>query len=253
MNSITLNKLPLSFKALGLMLTMGVMPMEASAQQSAKTDAQIQSDAVLTDRQVGIVTISALAAMGDLERLEGALNTALANGLTVNDAKEVFVQLYAYAGFPRSLNALSILMSVANERKQAGLPLIEGNPPSEPIPTGDALLSKGTEVQTALVGRPVAGPLFDFAPVANEYLQTHLFGDIFARDNVSWQDREMATVSMLSAITGTESQRVAHINMSLNSGVSEAQLRAVIQVLGEQVNQTSADNTQKALDTFKAS
>ena len=251
MNNTTLNKLPLSFKALGLMLAMGVMPMEATAQESTQSSAQSQTQATLTDRQAGIVTISAFAAMGDLEGLKGALNTAFSNGLTVNDAKEVLVQLYAYAGFPRSLNALSTLMSVVEERKKEGLPVIEGNPPSKSIPKGDELLEKGTEVQTALVGQPVAGPLFDFVPVANEYLQTHLFGDIFARDNLSWMDREIATVSMLSAITGAESQRVSHINMSLNSGVSEAQLNAVIKVLGEQVNKTTADNTQKALDTFK--
>jgi hypothetical protein len=31
-------------------------------------------------------------------------------------------------------------------------------------------------------------------PVINRFLQAHLFGDIFERDNLDWQSRELATV-----------------------------------------------------------
>ena len=55
-----------------------------------------------------------------------------------------------------------------------------------------------TANQTKLSGGPVEGPLFDFAPTANEYLRTHLFGDIFERDNLDWQSRELATVAALA-------------------------------------------------------
>ncbi|KJS29540.1 MAG: hypothetical protein VR64_20520 [Desulfatitalea sp. BRH_c12] len=39
-----------------------------------------------------------------------ALNQGLDAGLTVNEIKEILVQLYAYAGFPRSLNAIGTFM-----------------------------------------------------------------------------------------------------------------------------------------------
>ena len=112
------------------------------------------------------------------------------------------MQLYAYAGFPRSLNALSELMKVADARRQQGIQDDAGREPRKPIPTGDALLAAGTANQTRLAGAPVSGPLFDFAPQANQYLRTHLFGDIFERDNLDWQSRELATVSMLAAMYG---------------------------------------------------
>jgi alkylhydroperoxidase/carboxymuconolactone decarboxylase family protein YurZ len=49
--------------------------------------------------------------------------------------------------------------------------------------------------------------LFEFAPIANEYLRTHLFGDIFERDNLDWQKAsELAAVGMLSALPGAEPQ-----------------------------------------------
>ena len=66
----------------------------------------------LTERQKHLGTIAALEAQGDLERLAPAIKDALDTGLTANEIKEAFSQLYAYTGFPRSLNALGILSKV---------------------------------------------------------------------------------------------------------------------------------------------
>ena len=77
-----------------------------------------------------------------------------------------------------------------------------GRGPSRAIPNGDALLAAGTANQTKLVGAPVSGPVYEFAPAIDEYLKTHLFGAMFERDNLDWQSRELATVSMPSALPG---------------------------------------------------
>lgn len=185
----------------------------------------------LNARQQAIVPIAAFAAAGDMAKLNVALNQGLDSGMTISDAREILVQLYAYAGFPRSLNALSELMKVLDARKQRGIQDAPGNAPTRPIPKGDALLAAGTANQTKLSGGPVEGPLFDFAPVANEYLRKHLFGDIFERDNLDWQSRELATVSMLSALPGAESQLQAHMRISMNVGLTAGQLRQLGQVL----------------------
>src|SRR5687767_5157925 len=76
---------------------------------------------LLDDKQQSIVTISAFTSNGDLQQLQQALNNGLNAGLTINEIKEVLVQLYAYAGFPRSLNALQSLMDVLKDRKQKGI------------------------------------------------------------------------------------------------------------------------------------
>ena len=60
-------------------------------------------------KQQSIVTISAFTAKGDLIQLQQALNNGLDSGLTVNEIKEVLVQLCVYAGFQGSLNALQVL------------------------------------------------------------------------------------------------------------------------------------------------
>ncbi|WP_141059248.1 carboxymuconolactone decarboxylase family protein [Stenotrophomonas rhizophila] len=195
------------------------------------TESHVVPATVLDLRQQAIVPMSASAAAGDMARLRDAVNQALDAGLSVAEAREILVQVYAYAGFPRSLNALSELMKVAEARRQRGLQDEIGREPGRPIPKGDALLAAGTANQTKLAGRPVSGPLFDFAPQANEYLRTHLFGDIFERDNLDWQSRELATVSMLAAMSGVESQLQSHIAISMNIGLRQEQLYGLADVL----------------------
>lgn len=98
----------------------------------------------------------------------------------------------------------------------------------------------------------MAGPLFDFAPVANEYLRAHLFGDIFERDNLDWQSRELATVGMLSALPGAEPQLQAHMRISMNVGITEGQLRHLGQILDERADPAYAQRARAALDRHLA-
>ena len=79
----------------------------------------------LNAKQRGIIPIAAFAANGDLGALKAALNEGLDAGLTVNEIKEVLVQLYAYAGFPRSLNGLGTFMAVVEERTQLCMDVVQ--------------------------------------------------------------------------------------------------------------------------------
>ena len=108
----------------------------------------------LDPRRQAIIPIAAFAAAGDLDGLRQALNQGLDAGLSLAETRELLMQLYAYAGFPRSLNALSELMKVADARRQQGIQDDAGREPRKPIPTGDALLAAGTANQTKLAGAP---------------------------------------------------------------------------------------------------
>ena len=74
----------------------------------------------LTERQLGLAACACLMAQGDMNRLEPAVRTALDNGVTINELKEAFSQLYAYTGFPRSLNALGVLNMVLEASPRGG-------------------------------------------------------------------------------------------------------------------------------------
>jgi alkylhydroperoxidase/carboxymuconolactone decarboxylase family protein YurZ len=159
----------------------------------------------------------------------------------------VLVQLYAYAGFPRSLNGLGTFMALLGERRANGINDPAGEEPT-PLPVGTSILELGTKNQTRLSGAPVTGPLFDFAPAIDQFLKTHLFGDIFARDNLDWQSREIATVAALATLDGLESQLQSHLGIALNIGVTETNLRGLVAVLQARVGKTPADRARDTLD-----
>ncbi|MGY2186308.1 Carboxymuconolactone decarboxylase family protein [compost metagenome] len=202
----------------------------------------------LSAKQQAIPLIAAAMATSDMPGLKVALNRGLDAGLTVSEAKEILVQLYAYSGFPRSLNALGELMKVVEARKQRGVQDDPGREPGRAIPSGSELLAAGKANQTRIAGAPVQGPLFDFVPVINQYLQAHLFGDIFERDNLDWQSRELATVAALAVTPGVESQLRSHMAASLRVSLSAAQLRQLVQLLAEQGDVEAARRAGEALD-----
>ena len=182
----------------------------------------------LNAEQQAIAEAAAYAALGNQTELKQALNNGLDNGVTVNEFKEILTQAYAYCGFPRSLNALATLMQTVEER---GNKDELGKEPSAK-PEGSAL-TYGTENQTKLVGTEVKGKLFEFAPAIDEYLKAHLFGDIFARDNVDWKTRELATIAMLAAREGVESQLSAHIEIGKHNGLTDDEVAEILNIATE--------------------
>jgi 4-carboxymuconolactone decarboxylase len=91
------------------------------------------------------------------------------------------------------------------------------------------------------------GPVFDFAPVISQFLQSHLFGDIFERDNPDWPSRELATVGALAAMPGVEARLRSHMRASLRVGLSTGQLREVAQVPDEHADRQSGERAKAAL------
>ena len=171
----------------------------------------------LTERQKGLSACACLMAQGNMERLEPAVRSALDNGVTINELKEAFSQLYAYTGFPRSLNALGVLSKVLEEKNPAWQ---EGKPWTRPAEWDDAKAAYelGRKNQTQLSGRA-----FDYAfcPQDDYYLKAHLFGDIFAGDQLSHADREIVTVAALSGLEGVAPQLSAHKAGAVNMGNSQ--------------------------------
>ena len=210
------------------------------------SEAQTVKNEGLNAKQEKIVTIAAFTAKGDLQKLKTALNEGLDAGLTVNEIKEILVQMYAYAGFPRSLNGISTFMSVMEERQKKGIKDEPGKEAS-PLPANKSSIELGTEIQTRLVGRPVTGAIYTFAPAIDQFLKGHLFGDIFGRDNLDFQSREIATISALAGMEGVNPQLQSHFNVGFNIGLTEAQMRSLISVLEAKVGKKEADNANEVL------
>jgi alkylhydroperoxidase/carboxymuconolactone decarboxylase family protein YurZ len=207
---------------------------------TAIVGAQPMNQQVLNAKQQAIIPIAAFTASGNLDRLKTALNDGLDMGLSINEIKEILVQMYAYAGFPRSLNSIGVFMNVVDERQKNGIKDIIGKE-ATPLPANKSNVELGTENQTRLAGAPVKGSLYEFTPAIDRFLKGHLFGDIFARDNLDWQSREIATIAALSSMEGVAPQLQAHFNIGMNTGLDEAQMRNLIDVLQAKVGKAESE------------
>ena len=203
----------------------------------------------LSPKQQSIIPISAFTASGDLDRLKTALNDGLDAGLTVNEIKEILVQLYAYAGFPRSLNGLTTFMAVMEERQKKGIKDEMGKEAS-PLPADMNKDEYGARVRAKLAGSDVIPPPSGyqlFVPIIDKFLKEHLFADIFARDILDYQSRELTTISALASMTGTAGQLQFHLGAAMNTGLSETQMKDFISVLKSKVGKKEAESANQVL------
>jgi len=174
----------------------------------------------LSVKQQSLIPIAAYTAKGDWQQLKTALNEGLDARLTVNEVKEVMVHLYAYCGFPRSIRGLQTFMEVLDERKEKGITDEVGNDAS-PLDEDRSKYERGKEILEALTGVPQSDNLSGyaaFAPVIDVFLKEHLFADIFERDVLSYADRELVTISVLSSIGRAEPMLRSHLNICLHLG-----------------------------------
>lgn len=179
---------------------------------------------ILSQRMLLLCACAALEARGDLQRLDAAIRDALDGGVSVNELKDAFAGLYAYTGFPRSLNALNTLDGVLSKRQSAGIVDNEGRPFRRPAIWDDAKLALqlGTEMQTRDEGGTPWN--YTFCPQADYYMKSHLFGDIYACDQFSPAERELLTVSALSAMDGVSPQFEGHKECALFMGNTKTQV-----------------------------
>jgi alkylhydroperoxidase/carboxymuconolactone decarboxylase family protein YurZ len=210
----------------------------------------VDSNNGLTKRQQGIVPIAAFTSTGDLQKLKPALNEGLDAGLTINEIKEAIVHLYAYCGFPRSIRGLQTFMEVLDERKAKGIDDETGTEAS-PIHDERSKYDRGKENLEKLLGMSLTGPQSGyaaFAPIIEIFLKEHLFADIFERDILTFGDRELVTVSVLSSIGGVEPMLRSHLSICLNVGFTPEQLNDFVEIINSSVGKKEAKAAQAVLN-----
>lgn len=209
----------------------------------------INNGKVLMNRQQAIIPIAAFTANGDLVQLKTALNEGLDAGLTINEIKEILVHIYAYAGFPRSLNGINTFMVVLEERERQGIKDTEG-PAAGPIPADINRNQYGEDVRTSLTGKVYNAPLQTFTPVMDQFLKEHLFADLFVRDVLDHLSREIVTVSVLASLGGVDAQLRSHMGICMNLGLSAEQMHNFIEVIEVKVSKSKAEKAMEVLNSI---
>lgn len=213
-------------------------------------NAQTEAVQKLNKKQQTIIRIAAVTAKGDLEKLKIELNSGLDDRLTINQIKESLVHLYAYCGFPRSIRGLQTFMVVLEERKAKGIHDAVG-PDASTIKEERSKYERGKVILAELTGVSQDGPKSGysaFAPEMDVFLKEHLFSDIFERDILTYSERELVTISVLSSIGGVEPMLNSHLKICLNVGLSPNQLQEFIGVIKSVIGNKEANAAQEVLN-----
>ncbi|MBB2146856.1 carboxymuconolactone decarboxylase [Pedobacter sp. LMG 31464] len=206
-------------------------------------------DQTLSIKEKSIITISSLTAIGNLPKLKIALNKGLEAGLTINEIKEIVVHTYAYCGFPRSIRGLQTFIEVLEERKAKGINDVIGTDAS-PIANNTNKYERGKKILGELTKTPQPDKLSGysaFAPTMDAFLKEHLFADIFERDVLTYAQRELVTISVISAIGYAEPMLQSHLSISLNLGITPNQLKEFAAIIQETVGEEKAKAAQQVL------
>lgn len=188
----------------------------------------------LSEKQITLIPIASFTAIGDLEKLDKALHAGLDAGWTINELKEAMIHLYAYAGFPRSIRGLQTLMHVLEQRKLKQINDPIGN---EATKTDDqrSRYIRGKTILEELSGNKendIKTGYQAFAPQIEIFLKEHLFADLFERNVLSYIDRELITIAVLSSLGGLEPMLMGHMRICLHIGLTADQLSEFARIIG---------------------
>jgi alkylhydroperoxidase/carboxymuconolactone decarboxylase family protein YurZ len=188
---------------------------------------------MLTAKQEKIATIASFTAVSDTVNLAKELHAGLDAGLTINEIKEIFIQLCMYCGFPRGIRGIDIFMEVLAERKSKEINDPEGPSPS-PVSDNRQKYDRGEEVHvnvTGLTKEQLRFGAMAFIPKIDVQLKEYIFCDVYESDLLSWSDREIATVSALLSMNDIAPQIQFHINTAFHIGLTEAQIGHLISLI----------------------
>ncbi len=205
---------------------------------------------LLDKKEQSLIEISALTALGENEKLALALNEGLDNGLTINEINEVLVQIYAYAGFPRSLGGIFNFMKVLEDRKAKGIKDKLGKEASS-IAKDLNKDEYGAKIRAKLAGQeniPEPSGYQVFSPIIDKFLKEHLFADIFVRDILTHKQRELSTISVLATLGNVQGPLKFHLQASLNTGWTKDELKEFFKIVKEVLDDDKIEELKTVLE-----
>jgi 4-carboxymuconolactone decarboxylase len=215
------------FSLIVMIVCITLSPNDVKAKQLTTIESNLSA------KEKSIITIASLTAKGDLATLKLELNKGLEAGLNVSEIKEILIHTYAYCGFPRSIRGLQTFMEVLNERRTKGINDESGKEAS-PIKEDGNKYERGKTILEQLTKTSQSKTLTGysaFAPVIDTFLKEHLFADIFERDVLTFTQRELVTISVISSIGDAEPMLKSHLSIAINLGVSPEQLKEFLVVI----------------------
>lgn len=177
-----------------------------------------------------IAVVASLTAIGNAEpQLKVHINGALNVGCTINEIKEIILQMSAYSGFPTCINAMNALKDVLNERENQAINDCIGHEPTNiisPMDRYEAGVKQLSELDSNQLER-LEKAYNDFSPDLVKFIVCGQ-ADITARNNIDKKYREIATIAALTALGNARPQLRFHINAGLNIGITADDVKEIM-------------------------
>lgn len=196
-----------------------------------------------------IAVVAALTALGNAQpQLKVHINGALNTGSSINEVKEVILQMSVYSGFPSCINAMNALKEVLAEREKHGIKDEIGKTATKTnqtdrLKSGEQELSKLDSLQV----ERLKSAYNDFSPELVKFTLEFGYADIFSRDNLDPKYRQIATIAALTALGTAQPQLKFHINAGLNIGLTETEIKEIMLLMTVYSGFPSAINGTNAL------
>nr|WP_294932669.1 carboxymuconolactone decarboxylase family protein [uncultured Flavobacterium sp.] len=180
-----------------------------------------------------IAVVASLTAMGTAQpQLKVHINGALNTGSSINEVKEVILQMSVYSGFPSCINGMNALREVLKERQEHEINDKIGKTATDITQTDRLKLGEQelTKLDSLQVDR-LKNAYNDFSPKLVKLTLEFGYADIFSRDNLAPKYRQIATISALTALGNAKPQLKFHINAGLNIGLTEIEIKEIMLLL----------------------
>ena len=181
----------------------------------------------LDDRTRELITVVVLTTMQTLPQLRSHAGAALNVGVTPVELREAVYQCAPFLGFPKTLNAVTVINDVFGERG-IELPLTDQNTVTE-----DDRFERGRTIQHPLYGDEIRDNMAtlpeDLRGVVPRLLTEFCFGDFYTRSGLDVARRELLVLCLLAALGGADAQLQPHAAGNLKVGNKvERQVAAMI-------------------------
>ncbi len=179
----------------------------------------------LSRRDRSLVVITVLATLNQLNQLRSHVQGGINHGLTRVEIDEIFIQLAAYAGFPRAIDATNTAHAAIAELQ--GVPALDPGAPAGGQEddvrnaTVREVMARFNEHQPA--PEAVAVDMGSFAGPAARFA----FGEVWARPQLSRRDRSFVVCTTLCTQDKPHELRF-HLQTALNHGATLDELHELL-------------------------
>lgn len=206
----------------------------------------------LSRRDRSLVVITILATLNQLNQLRAHVQGGINHGLQRSEIEEICVQLSAYAGFPRAIDAMTTAHSAIAEL--LGVDKLEPSPPAEPQEDDQRNATVAEVMARFNQNQPAAGldvgggvDMGSFGGPAARFA----FGEVWARPQLSRRDRSLVVCTTLTTQDKPTELRF-HLQTALNHGCTIAELEELMHTMVAYAGFPTAVQGYRALGELKA-